>query len=255
MAFQKQIKDEIYGTVIFQSDILKTCKDQRYIVVINQVVWYAVHVFIETDTRFEDQTKFQPNNSLCHILHFKVSDHWSLEGAKEKFSEIKKKLWFTGNKKSDLPAWLQLNNPITTLKIKNGKEAIDNPDKYILPGDHIQVYRVAVYIGAVVYQHSAIYIGNKKVIQVSDPEHESSKQRACVNEADWSSFHCGDSNFRVCIPKIKNRTPQEIVEAAKSKIGFYKNEYNALSKNCQHFATNCQFGDGFGCLVSNGHNS
>ncbi|CAF1035803.1 unnamed protein product [Brachionus calyciflorus] len=257
MAFEKKIKESIWGSIVLKSEILKTSKDQKFVLIINKVAWYAVHVFLETDARFENKNKYEPSQVefriLEQIIKIKVSEHLTLEGAKEKYHKIQKQFSSVGNIWSDLPTWLKETPRLTCLEIKDGKKAIENSDDFFLPGDHIQINRVALKIGfqqSIVYQHSAIYIGNKRVIQISDPENESSKERACVNEADWSKFHCGDTEFRICIPQVKILTQKEIIDAAISKIGFYKGQYNVLWKNCQHFASCCQFGDGFGFLVN-----
>ncbi|CAF1088441.1 unnamed protein product, partial [Brachionus calyciflorus] len=181
----------------------------QYVLVINKVAWYAVRILIETDARFEDKNKYEALKISFRIMEpeqiieIKVSEHLTLEGAKEKCDQIEKEF---SSIVSELPNVLKHTPRITCLKIKKGKTALENPDDYFLPGDHIQVSR------------------NKRVIQISDPENESSKERACVNEADWSKFHCGDTDFRIIIPQ---------------------GQYDVGNKNCQHFASRCQFGDGF----------
>ena len=120
-------------------------------------------------------------------------------------------------------------------EIKNGEDALINPDKYFKASDHVQVSKG-------LYRHAAIYIGNKMVIQVSDPNGGHSKKDAVVNEAHWRDFHGDDTKYYIYFTHFKHRRDDEIINVAQKMICNLKGKYNFLLKNCQHFATFCQFG-------------
>ena len=100
------------------------------------------------------------------------------------------------------------------------QDALHNPDRIFKPGEHVVVLNVLNGV----FLHAAIYIGNKRVIHVSKPERTGRKRDLGVHEADWQDFHHGNSELMVYVEPIKFRTPEEIVQAAKSQIGQRKGE-------------------------------
>ena len=246
MGFNDAIKNTIHGSIVYESDILTSSMGQRYKIVVNKIIWYAIRVLIEIDPRLAQKTLFKITGSIINV--FKIKQCLTFSSAKEEADKLinvmKKHRLVVQSNADHLPFPLQSSGRIRIcyLSIINGEEALKNPDLCFLPGDHVQVKRT---VSGLTYHHAAIYIGNKRVIQVSDPDAGHSKERARVNEADWSAFHCGDSEFIVCFPKLKFRSNPDVVKMAKSKIGLYENQYKVFSKNCQHFATSCQFDVGF----------
>lgn len=248
MDFDEAIKNTIYGSIVYESDILTSSMGQRYKIVVNKIIWYAMRVFIEIDPRLAETTTFNITSSIINV--FKLKQCLTFSGAKEEAEKLRNEMQKpnfrlvvqSNGDQMPFPFQPSGNMRLCYYSVINGKEALNNPDLYFLPGDHVQVKRT---ISGLTYHHAAIYIGNKRVIQVSDPDAGHSKERARVNEADWSAFHCGDSEFIVCFPKLKFRSNPDVVKVAKSKIGLYENEYKVFSKNCQHFATSCQFDVGF----------
>ena len=97
------------------------------------------------------------------MIHLKISDHLTLSGAKERISKLYKDLSTTTPLRPSMLGFDDLLgfNFRISYKVKNGEDAKNNPDNYFLPGDHVQVKRSAGY------HHAAIYIGNRRVIQVS----------------------------------------------------------------------------------------
>jgi hypothetical protein len=112
------------------------------------------------------------------------------------------------------------------------------PEAYFSPGDHVQVERVG---GSAHLRHAGIYIGDRKVIQVSPDESEgASKDDAVIEEVDWEKFHNGEYKFFICDSIIRLRSGEQIVEEAKSRLGAYPGKYGLLKKT---FTNSCQFGE------------
>ena len=236
MDFNDAIKNTIYGSILYESDILTSPAGQRYKIVINKVVWYAIRLFIEIDPRLVEQREKELFHITAPLINvYKTRECLTFSDAKEKAAKLINGINDINNSKL---IYFSLH-PISSFVVINGIDAMNNPDLYFSPGDHVQIKRT-FFLG-LTYHHAAIYLGNKRVIQVSDPDAENRKDEAKVNEADWSAFHCGHSEFTICFPKVKFRSNLDVIERAKSQLGFYKGEYNVLLKNCQHFATSCQF--------------
>ena len=49
--FEKKVQ-EIRSNLVFKSNVLETSLKQRYMVVINKWLWYAVRILIEIDDRY-----------------------------------------------------------------------------------------------------------------------------------------------------------------------------------------------------------
>jgi len=240
MEFDEVIERKISGSICYKSDVMTSSSDQRYKLVINRIVWYGVHILFEIDPRLNNddfQVEFK-NIHFKTIQHQSISQHLTLSGAKEKVAKLENDF----NMNKIFPSILMpfITPFLLRCKVKDREKAKNDPDCYFLPGDHVQVARS-------LYHHSAIYIGNKKVIHVSDPSGGASKEQALVNEADWSKFHCGDTEISVLLPMFKLKANVKVANDARLEIGNYKSEYNVLFKNCQHFATYCQFGKGYSC--------
>jgi hypothetical protein len=174
--FSESIRKTIWGLIVYESDILTTAAQQRYKIVINRVIWYGVHTFFEIDPRLtKDNDRLE---SLEPISHRKVGECLTYSGAEQTVTKLKTELSSTSppSLKSFAEIYLakhleqrisfedalsQIKCWAVFPKIIDGTRAKDDPDYFLLPGDHIQVKRSQGY------HHAAIYIGNKKVIQVS----------------------------------------------------------------------------------------
>lgn len=111
---------------------------------------------------------------------------------------------------------------------------IENP-KF---GDQIRVNRG-------LYYHYGIYISNDEVIHFASliPGYETSPEHASVCNTSLDIFLKGGILECANYSKEemdKKRTPNEIVEYAKSKIG--EKGYDLLKNNCEHFSNECVFG-------------
>jgi hypothetical protein len=142
--------------------------------------------------------------------------------------------------------------------------------EFLQPGDVLGVSRK---LG--LYEHYAIYIGNKEVIHFAGEDKEIAPQKAKICKADLSKFIDGDDDswfvvyFGGKFPvKIMNQTEfvsntsvdyfnigafrpkdinqkvysdEETVERAKSRLG--EKKYDLALNNCEHFAMWCKTGD------------
>lgn len=67
----EQVKSQIYGTIVSYTE--KYVGDGLVSIVINQVVWYAVSIFV---------------NKAGKLIRIKISEHLTLAGATEQFNRI-----------------------------------------------------------------------------------------------------------------------------------------------------------------------
>ena len=91
--------------------------------------------------------------------------------------------------------------------------------------------------------HFGIYVSDNEVIQFGLPPNMRlgvPDSEVCVLASDVAGFLAGGF-IEVCefdpVEKKKNRTPDEVVSYARSKIGM--RGYNILYNNCEHFANDC----------------
>lgn len=229
------------------SNISKTPNGQNFILyVIEKSNKYYIYIAVTIDDRLENPKIFKNTGVLIDIPQFsiwtnKISKHMDYNEAKNEYNEILCNLT-TNSRLSESQSEKYFGDKAKQgcfFEIADDDDAFNYPDKYFRPGDHVHVNKV-------VYNHAAIYIGNKEVIQVSDPEKSNNsivaKRNALVNKARWDQFHDGKKIFTIYFPFVKKRSDAEIVKIASGMINELKGEYNPLFKNCQHFATYCQLG-------------
>ena len=175
VSFEDQIK-KIPGSLI-ESTILVTAPGQQVMIVINKVLWHAVRILVERDSRIIN--KIIPIKNRKHsIIMFKLSEHWTIKGARERVAFIKSKLL-------QIPVDLKGIFPDSKLKyycvvgrlFTLPDDVCQNPDKYLREGDHVQIERI-------LYHHSAIYIGNSTLIHFSGP----SAKKAKICTISWNEF-------------------------------------------------------------------
>ena len=161
MSILKKKVQEIRSNLVFKSNVLETSLKQRYMVVINKWLCYAVRILIEIDDRY-----------YIHIYSHKVSEEPSLEKAIKKHDEIISCL-------SDNPPNLEQ----LSLNVSMGVFFIlpDADVNFLRPGDHVQILRFGIL------SHSCIYLGNDKVVHINGSGNSMRERRAnsCVREADW----------------------------------------------------------------------
>lgn len=89
-------------------------------------------------------------------------------------------------------------------------------------GDHIMVDRL-------IYQHHGVYVGNDLVIHYT----QNGVKLSSLGEFSkgWRVYRCEHANM---LPR------DEIVRRAYERLG--EDEYNVLTKNCEHFACYCCIG-------------
>ena len=221
--FEKKV-EKIHSTLIFKSNILETSLKQRYMVLINKWLWYAVRILIEIDDRY-----------YIHIYSHKVSEEPSLEKAIKKHDEIISCL-------SESPP----NFDQLSLDVSMGVFFIvpDADVSLLRAGDHVQVIRSGVY------GHSCIYLGKDRVIHINGfgntiHDRKSTSYVRCGQY--WENFMKCDVNSNPATIFIystifKCRSRETIMKEALNSIGNHKGKFNYFSRNCQHFATECQTG-------------
>lgn len=194
--FDKAIKDELFGSIVYESNILTTIDNLPFKIVINKVWWYALRIFLETEDRLVNDEKYSTKRSIVGI---KIEEFLNLTHAKQKAFRLARKLRNSSKKEQNLivlileemkkdfnqidfdfhnkclfkiPEYNEtfnifkyLKSPLMKfarfVKITDRFRAKIDPDFFLVPGDHVQVKRSNIYY------HAAIYIGNKKVIQVN----------------------------------------------------------------------------------------
>jgi hypothetical protein len=128
-------------------------------------------------------------------------------------------------------------------------DVIDDPDKYLKPGDII-----SVPIGTQFYKkahHFAIYIGAKKVAHVS--AHGGPKAESVARIGNFCpDFVENNGIVKKLVFSYKIREPKSIVAIAKdfAEKAFREGMYYMPEQNCQHFVTLCAFGFEFSPEIS-----
>lgn len=107
-------------------------------------------------------------------------------------------------------------------------------------GDQIRVNRG-------IYYHHGIYESDDVIYQFASPEGaEISPKTAKIIITTLDKFLKGGSlevKEYNSDELEKKRTPEEIIEFAKSKLGYDMGGYNLASNNCEHFSNLCVFGE------------
>jgi hypothetical protein len=106
-------------------------------------------------------------------------------------------------------------------------------------GDLIEIKRLF-------YDHWAVYVGDGKIIHVSNDE-----DAKVTIKLDLLKNVCGKSSCRINnLEKaaqergLKPRSAGTILDHANDMLGIIF-EYHPINNNCEHFATNCRFGLSF----------
>ena len=110
-----------------------------------------------------------------------------------------------------------------------------DPPKY---GDMIRI-KVSFY------HHYGIFVDENTVIQFGLPDNSGTPaDEICVMTTDIATFANGQFVETAKLDrqeKKKARAPKETVAMALSRLG--ERGYNILNNNCEHFATDCVFGE------------
>jgi hypothetical protein len=232
----KRAEATVYGNMIWSSGVKEMKSGQKFAIVVNKVVWYAMRIIVEIDSR----TSFVNTVKICEQF-FKSSIINDAENyVKELCNEVdpnllKEKLRFWNiNEWSTKGCYIVMPDSVQY-----------EPDNYLKPGDFVMVCRKSFLGLTKLYHHAGIYVGNKKIIHVTGSGSKV-KSEAYVRETDWNTFY-GDEKTEVVIFCFffKRKSPVEIVNQAKKLIGTRKNEYDILMRNCQNFASYCHIGVDF----------
>ena len=112
-------------------------------------------------------------------------------------------------------------------------------DKKPMLGDQIRVNRG-------LYYHHGIYENDETIYQFASPQgSEVSPETAIVCTTTLDNFlKGGELEVREYSEEElnKKKSPEEIIEFAKSKLGSNLGGYNIISNNCEHFSNLCAFG-------------
>jgi len=232
----KAVAKQRYGKLVYVSSTFFTSVNQRYAIIINKVVWYAVRVVLEIVDDY----------SL--VKDFKASEHITLKGAFEKKDKIINNL---SNRKPpnfrDCEIVSRAYFIIIPTSVESGEymrvpdKVHSRPDLYLRNGDVVMISRKLGFFR--MYQHAGIYAGNEEIIHISPEDRHNPKSTSKVMQTSWSEFY-GDAETDVFTWEndLKVKTKNEILNTAKSMLGQREGEYNFVLKNCQHFAAYCQSG-------------
>ncbi len=112
-------------------------------------------------------------------------------------------------------------------------------DKKPMLGDQIRVNRG-------LYYHHGIYENDETIYQFASPQgSEISPETAIICTTTLDNFlKGGELEVREYSEEElnKKKSPEEIIEFAKSKLGTNLGGYNIISNNCEHFSNLCAFG-------------
>ncbi|CAF1462456.1 unnamed protein product [Adineta steineri] len=232
-AFDQKLNEiikEQWGSVVFQSGVLCSPFDQKYALIINMVVWYAVRLVLELDERCD---------TAAEVI--KLGEFFTESGAIEKKDEIIKQFHLFKDNDKEFPV-------ISPYYLTVPDNVRYNPDTYLKPGDFVMIKRENPYIS---YNHAGIYSGNAEIIHISVPDDchgngKFNKEEARIMKTSWSTFY-GDkaAEINIVLRFYKRRTNEEVLQVAESLIGARKGTYHFLRENCQHFAGYCQTGYDF----------
>lgn len=119
------------------------------------------------------------------------------------------------------------------------------------PGD---IIRIKVKF----YYHYGIFADNNTVIQFGLPNNvEMPPEKVLVVQTDISEFLVDGAMLETARfdrkEKAQRRSPKETVEYATSKIG--TGGYHILHNNCEHFVSECVFGEARSSFVDSVRNS
>ncbi|CAF3788569.1 unnamed protein product [Adineta steineri] len=91
---------------------------------------------------------------------------------------------------------------------------------------------------------------NREVIHRSEAKDGISKSLICKSNIKDVSLYDGDFQINNSLDDKQKPLPIEtILERAKNALG--EREYGLLDKNCEHFATECRYGQPTSCQVEN----
>lgn len=212
------IKENIYGSVT-RTIFGETSKNQFYAIIVNKVIWYAVRLVIYTDFR-------------CHSFYqSKIYQNFDLEMVNREIEKISNCL------KNDAVLF-PLSSYHKEMKMSYLTRKLDekerkNPFSFFHSGDHIQINRNYLYF------HHAIYIGNRKVIQVSRSNNQ-------VEECYYDEFIGNDTvEISLICYLFRTKSKTEIIQTALNLRGVARFKYN-----CKRFAFICSTGSENDELVS-----
>ncbi|MCR5647037.1 MAG: lecithin retinol acyltransferase family protein, partial [Acholeplasmatales bacterium] len=96
------------------------------------------------------------------------------------------------------------------------------------------------------YYHHGIYENDETIYQFASPQgSEVSPETAIICTTTLENFlKGGELEVREYSEEElnKKKSPEEIIEFAKSKLGSNLGGYNIISNNCEHFSNLCAFG-------------
>lgn len=108
------------------------------------------------------------------------------------------------------------------------------------------VYGNQIRVNRGMYYHHGIYEDDNHVYQFAAPQgSEVSSENALIIYTTLEEFlKGGEVEVRVYDENEINdvRSPEEVVNYAKSKLGTGLGTYNLVSNNCEHFSNMCAFG-------------
>jgi len=216
--------------MIQQIDIFETWFNPNCALVINKVVAYTVRLIIyKNDSR---QTK---EGLLVKKFPKNPIKWYSLEEAQEKTKRLKRKL----NGDNPILAISKKASSVSSMIEKFSLPFNISPKECLKPLDIIW----RKMLGTPNY-HVAIYLGDKKVVQISFPNKKNSK----VMIDSWEKFLKENKDDLIRHhPVIPFKKPEQIIEhiAKCLFLDYGEGEYNLLFQNCEHFATLCVCGVSF----------
>jgi hypothetical protein len=258
------IVDEYYG---------ETSTGQKYLIVINKRVWYAVRIFLSIEYAYNELCQIYREGFFKYENAKRFLNHCVELANSKRPRDFYKFISYLIEANDNLTDFLipikvpfPLKVPFSFLKHFKDSQLPDdvkiNPSNYLTPGDYVMILRKPVS-----YNHHAIYAGKgedgkDKVIHIFNDENEDIqenkkknslikqkvdhllqvKREAYVRMDDWSRFY-GDKETK-CYKRcflFKHKTNEEILKTAIEEMceNTRKGKYNLLKENCRHFATYC----------------
>jgi len=122
---------------------------------------------------------------------------------------------------------------------------VDEVLNHAVPGDLIEFRR-----NMGLYGHWAVYIGDGEVVNYGRQHRKSLVQKESLRlVADGDQCRINNLTSAARSKNLTSFSQSEIVRRAKSHIG-QDSKYNLIDHNCEVFATQCRYGEGFTCQPS-----
>lgn len=241
-----QSKANISGTWRQWWSVNTSFSDELVFIVVYETFWgYNVHIVV-----FDKPMRWGYGN----LQVFRVSEHWTLSGAKDKAETMESRLknieydhefpivgflndrHFDGVDVYDDKGDAAGSTLYQSTWVHDLSLSIGEADEYLRPFDVIKADRSGGW-----FKHVAIYLGNGYICHFSGDKRGSSGSGGMkVIKDTLNNFFLGEKkeSIRIVRPIFKFKSKQRIIEdIAKAIVSEYgKYQYDVKKNNCEHFA-------------------